>query len=87
MLLCEFVLNSLRSPPSEALLYHTLLELYLSDGRTVSGGLEGDSPTATTGPESSHESSSQRGGGWRPQRFHEWLCHLAKVTINREWVQ
>lgn len=55
MLLCEFVLNSLRSPPSEALLYHTLLELYLSDGRTTNGGLEGDSPTA---PVSHPESSS-----------------------------
>ena len=57
MLLCEFVLNSLRSPPSEALLYHTLLELYLSDGRTTNSGLEGDSPTASV----SHQESSSSG--------------------------
>lgn len=31
MLLCEFVLNSMRAPPSEALLYHTLLQLYLAE--------------------------------------------------------
>ncbi|KAK9806296.1 hypothetical protein WJX72_009074 [[Myrmecia] bisecta] len=31
ILLCEFVLNSNRSPPSEHVLYHTLLELYLTD--------------------------------------------------------
>jgi len=30
MLLCEFVLNSTRAPPSEAFLYHTLLQLYLA---------------------------------------------------------
>ena len=31
MLLCEYVLNSTRAPPSEALLFHTLLQLYLAD--------------------------------------------------------
>lgn len=31
MLLCEFILNSQEEPPSEQLLYHTLLELYLAD--------------------------------------------------------
>ncbi|KAK9842420.1 hypothetical protein WJX84_001767 [Apatococcus fuscideae] len=59
MLLCEFVLNSLRSPPSEALLYHTLLELYLNDGRTTNTGPEGDSPTASV----SHQESSSSGEG------------------------
>ena len=29
MLLCEYILNSTRSPPSEEVLYHTLLQLYL----------------------------------------------------------
>ena len=29
MLLCEYVLNSVRSPPSEEVIYHTLLQLYL----------------------------------------------------------
>lgn len=32
MLLCEYVLNSTRAPPSEALLFHTLLQLYLAEG-------------------------------------------------------
>lgn len=31
MLLCEYVLNSTRAPPSEALLFHTLLQLYLAE--------------------------------------------------------
>lgn len=30
MLLCEFVLNSTRSPRSEDVIYHTLLQLYLA---------------------------------------------------------
>lgn len=30
MLLCEFIMNSTRSPPSEEALYHTLLQLYLA---------------------------------------------------------
>ena len=30
MLLCEFIMNSTRAPPSEAALYHTLLQLYLA---------------------------------------------------------
>ena len=29
MLLCEFILNSTRTPPGEEFLYHTLLELHL----------------------------------------------------------
>ena len=31
MLLCEYVLNSTRAHPSEALLFHTLLQLYLAE--------------------------------------------------------
>lgn len=31
MLLCEFILNSQATPPGEAFLFHTLLELYLAD--------------------------------------------------------
>ena len=31
MLLCEYILNSTRSPPSEEVLYHTLLQLYLAE--------------------------------------------------------
>ena len=30
VLLCEFILNSTRSPPGEEFLYHILLELYLT---------------------------------------------------------
>lgn len=29
MLLCEYVLNSMRSPPAEEVIYHTLIQLYL----------------------------------------------------------
>ena len=29
MLLCDFILNSLREPPGEQLIYHTLLQLCL----------------------------------------------------------
>lgn len=31
LLLCEFIINSTRAPPSEDALYHTLLQLYLAD--------------------------------------------------------
>jgi hypothetical protein len=47
MLLCEFVLNSTRAPPSEAFLYHTLLQLYLAD-RLPDDEAEGEASTSQT---------------------------------------
>jgi hypothetical protein len=44
MLLCEFILNSNRSPPAEDFLYHTLLELYLSDALAGDEGAADGTP-------------------------------------------
>ena len=50
-LLCEFVLNSSPQPPRDPSLYHTLLQLYLSEGaleREVRGAGTGATTTKTT---------------------------------------
>ena len=39
MLLCEFILNSTRTPPGEEFLYHTLLELHLMGDEEQNPGL------------------------------------------------
>ena len=38
MLLCEFILNSTRTPPGEEFLYHTLLELHLMGDEEQNAG-------------------------------------------------
>ncbi|MEW5316813.1 MAG: hypothetical protein WDW38_008162 [Sanguina aurantia] len=43
MLLCEFILNTSSAPASEPLLYHTLLQLYLT-GRMDEGGRDSRGP-------------------------------------------
>eukprot|EP00891_Asterochloris_glomerata_P006754 jgi/Astpho2/6754/e_gw1.00102.4.1_t len=47
VLLCEFILNSTRSPPGEEFLYHILLELYLT------GSLQ-DAPGSPSGQDKHH---------------------------------
>ena len=48
MLLCEYILNSTHSPPSEDVLYHTLLQLYLAeDPPPLKGGEEGSAPAVS----------------------------------------
>ena len=48
MLLCEYILNSTHTPPSEDVLYHTLLQLYLAEDLPPLKGSEGGSaPSAS----------------------------------------
>lgn len=46
LLLCEFIINSTRAPPSEDALYHTLLQLYLADEADLKSQQE-PGPTAS----------------------------------------
>ena len=60
VLLCEFILNSTRTPPGEEFLYHTLLELHLMGDEDQNPGL----PRFATGCQSvfllTHDATSGR---------------------------
>lgn len=69
MLLCEFILNTSSAPASEPLLYHTLLQLYLTgrmDSSAEGGSKEGGSGGSSRGGGSSsrrQEAAGQEGVG------------------------
>jgi hypothetical protein len=60
MLLCEYVLNSTRAPPSEAFLYATLLQLYLAPSLADEGGGGGEDSDAEGAPNGASTSQTVR---------------------------
>lgn len=64
MLLCEFIMNSTRSPPAEEALYLTLLQLYLAGDTETSR----DESVPSTSPAARRQVQTflwQPSGRWR----------------------
>ena len=90
MLLCEYVLNSTRAPPSEAVLYHTLLQLYLAGGRPAAAaagqlpaaagrGDKADGADAAEGDEAEGDEAEggAEGDAATSQTVRRWGVHLS----------
>ncbi len=74
-MLCEFILNSTRSPPGEEFLYHILLELYLT------GSLQ-DAAGSPSGVEADSAVQSRLQAHLR---WHHIECKLALAALKQCW--